>query len=209
MIKRDYRKLIQKNREHCINCALVKEFCICGHVPSIESDIIFILLSHTNELKKRTNTGILIEKSMTSTLVIEWQRKEPSKELLDIINMEKEVYFLYTETNETNEIVTLDASEEKIDAVCSKKYIIILDGTWQEAKKIYNRSEYLKDLKRISITPENLSEYQLRRKKNEQHLCTAEAAIITLKKFGEDKNSDILKDYFEKFQVNYKYSQSN
>lgn len=229
MIKREYKKLIQKNRDHCENCALVKEFCICEFVPSIKSDIKFILLTHSNELKKRTNTGILIEKSMKNTKIIEWIRKEPSKELLEIINSDKEVYLLYPETDSENAseevdeckpsreiksnlnqdkiISELEDRESKNDN--KKKYIIILDGTWQEAQKMFNRSEYLKDVKRLSLTPDRLSEYKLRRKKDENHLCTAEAAIITLMMFGEEDNSDKLKSYFEKFQTNYKYSQSN
>jgi len=229
MIKREYKKLIQKDRDHCENCALVKEFCICEFVPKIESDIKYILLTHSNELKKRTNTGILIEQSMKNTKIIEWIRKEPSKKLLDIINSDKDVYLLYPEADsenaseEVNEckfsreiksninqdkfISELDDQKSENDN--KEKYIIILDGTWQEAQKMFNRSDYLKRVKRLSLTPDSLSEYKLRRKKDENHLCTVEAAIITLMMFDEEDNSNKLKNYFEKFQTNYKYSQSN
>ncbi|MGB3368491.1 MAG: tRNA-uridine aminocarboxypropyltransferase [Acidaminobacteraceae bacterium] len=217
MIKREYKKLIQKNRDHCDSCTLVKEFCICNFVPIIDSDVKFILLTHSNELKKRTNTGILIEKSMENTSIIEWIRKEPSKELLDIINSELQVYILYPETDFVNtskeeSIVSnsLDRLDNKESENTNKeKYIIILDGTWQEAQKMYNRSEYLKSIKRISLNPDSFSDYKLRRKKDDNHLCTVEAAIITLQMFDEEDNSDKLKIYFEKFQTNYKYSQSN
>ena len=228
MIKREYSKLIQKDREHCEGCALVKEFCICELKKNLESKVNFILLTHSNELKKRTNTGVIIERNMKSTRVIEWMRKEPSKELLDIINSELDVYLLYPDIEEfqdktfenlPNKDKEILSDKELLETSCIKiaddlsqgneKYIIILDGTWQEAQKMFNRSEYLKNIKRLSLTPENLSEYKLRRKKDENHLCTVEAAIITLMKFGENENSDSLKSYFELFQTNYKYSQSN
>lgn len=228
MINREYKKPIQKNREHCDLCALVKEFCICSSTPHIESNIQFILLTHANELKKRNNTGLLIESSMPNTLVIEWKRKEEDKKLLDIISSE-DVYLLYPEASESSEssfnnrekeeslINKSNAEARKLNNIAPKSnklydkktYIVILDGTWQEAQKIYNRSDYLKNIEKISLSPDNLSQYALRRKKNQEHLCTVEAAALCLNIFGEKENSQRLMDYFLKFQENYKYSQSN
>lgn len=220
--KRDYKKLIQKNRDHCDTCALVKEFCICEHTPNITSNLNFILLTHSNELKKRNNTGILIEKSMPTTRLIEWMRKEPSQDLLRLIAEEDELYLLYPEMDEDKNADMASSKESNSKThnlnteIYSQNleknksiYIIILDGTWQEAQKIYNRSDYLKGIKRLSLSPDSLSEYKLRRKKDEKHLCTVEAAIICLDMFDEGDNSKTLKEYFEIFQKNYAYSQSH
>jgi DTW domain-containing protein YfiP len=61
---------------------------------------------------------------------------------------------------------------------------IIIDGTWQEAQKIYNKSPYLQTLPRLKIAGAKKSIYSLRRNQKESGLCTAECAAEVLKVSG-------------------------
>lgn len=201
---RKFGKPIIKGEKHCNKCGLLEDLCICDYDIKISSNIRFILLTHENEFAKRTNTGRLIENAFENTCVIKWSRVEPSRELLRIISEEKYVYLLYPESDEEKSRecrIDVDSDLNKSDHMIN---IIIIDGTWQESVKIYNRSSYLQNIKRISLDNVTASEYKLRRKKALHQLCTVEAAIEVLKKFDESSNASILSEYFKKFQDNYK-----
>lgn len=78
------------------------------------------------------------------------------------------------------------------------KYII-LDGTWQEARKIVNRSPYLQDLPKVMLNSSAPSRYTLRRNQKEQGLCTAECVIELLKINQEYELADELDLAFTQF----------
>ncbi|ARD21763.1 tRNA-uridine aminocarboxypropyltransferase [Shewanella japonica] len=75
-------------------------------------------------------------------------------------------------------------NQDKFDA------LILIDATWQEARKIYNRSDYLKALQKISISSQHESIYQLRRNQVEGGLCTAECAAHILLASGEPQKAE-------------------
>jgi tRNA-uridine aminocarboxypropyltransferase len=131
------------------------------------------LLTHSRELNKATNTGSLVARVMGNDCrIIVWDRVVPDRELLNRIENES-VVLLYP--SEEAELLADDMSFDNC---------IIIDGTWQEAQKIYNKSPYLKKLKKIKIENEKKSVYTLRRNQKEMGLCTAECAIEILNASG-------------------------
>lgn len=128
------------------------------------------LLTHPREVNKKTNTGVLVSETLAENChVFIWERANPNLDLLTRIEHESVALLYPSEDSETVE------NHEPFDSV------IILDGTWQEAQKMYNRSAYLKPLRKIKITPEQPSVYSLRRNQKASGLCTAECAIEILK----------------------------
>ena len=76
------------------------------------------------------------------------------------------------------------------------QYYIIIDGTWQEAQKMYNRSPYLHDLPRVKIQSDTPSAYHLRRNQRPGCLCTVECAIEVIRATGFDDYADDLQSRF-------------
>ena len=117
------------------------------------------LLTHQRERFKKTNTGSLVVDALgEKAQVVIWDRVAPDPELLRAID-EGSVALLYPAAN------SLLVSE----AMDYENYIII-DGTWQEAQKIYNRSPYLKGLPTVKIAVDRPSAYHLRRNQ-ERGVC--------------------------------------
>lgn len=198
---RTFKKEIIKGADHCQKCGLISNNCICNFGINLNTKLRFILLTHENEFERRTNTGRLLEYAIKDTLVVKWSRVEPSEKLLYIIENEV-AYLLYPENDEekSKEPFLLKCA----DTIEGKLNIILIDGTWQESVKIYNRSSYLHNIKKISLENPSGSEYKLRRKKESYQLCTAEAAVEVLKIFNEESNAKLLLDYFNEFQKKYK-----
>jgi len=146
-----------------------------------------ILLTHSREVSKKTNTGQLVQQLIPHTQTIIWQRTQPDKKLLQLINTGKTA-LVYPSDEEVNSAVNYDF----------ENYILI-DGTWQEARKIYNRSPYLQNLTRLSLTNHSQSKYTLRRNQLEDGLCTAECAIELLLAKGKNELANELQSSFSRF----------
>jgi len=126
------------------------------------------LLTHERELLRLSNTGVLAQ-SVAPEIVerIIWARNTPDPALLSAINNENTVLLYPVD----------DADNAPIE---SFENIILLDATWQEARKMFNKSPYLKNLPRAHIKPRQVSQYQLRRNQPEGGLCTAECVVEIL-----------------------------
>src|SRR5690606_19977244 len=80
---------------------------------------------------------------------------------------------------------------------------ILLDATWTEARKMFRKSPYLDGLPVLSLQPEQLSRYQLRRSTRAEHLCTAEVAALCLELAGDASAATALGGYFDLFTEHY------
>lgn len=126
------------------------------------------LLTHERELLRPSNTGGLA-KNVAPEIVerIIWARNTPDPALLSAINNENTVLLYPVDDADTAPIESFEN-------------IILLDATWQEARKMFNKSPYLKNLPRAHIKPRQISQYQLRRNQPEGGLCTAECVVEIL-----------------------------
>ena len=158
------------------------------------------LLTHERELHKKSNTGQLVLDVLGDQAeVIVWKRKEPDLRLVHLLES-GQAAMLYPdlgskqrEGGEQREGAGLDkehgqsnaADPTETLAVADCQDFVILDSTWQEARKMYNKSAYLKQAKKISLRVYAPSKYQLRRNQIEGGLSTAECVIALLKMQGD------------------------
>jgi DTW domain-containing protein YfiP len=80
---------------------------------------------------------------------------------------------------------------------------VLLDATWPEARKMFRKSPYLDHLPVLSLQPEQLSRYRLRRSKREDHFCTSEVAALCMELAGESHAAQTLEAYLDVFTTHY------
>jgi len=149
-----------------------------------------ILLTHSREFAKPTNTGRLVAQALAERCwVIPWQRVSPDAELLSLIEQGRVALIYPCE----NSAPLGEALPEGVD------HWLLIDGTWQEAKKIYNRSPYLQQLPSFTLPLDAPSRYFLRRNQTEQGLCTAECSELLLKLLGDKPGAAAVASYFDEF----------
>lgn len=132
----------------------------------------FYLLTHEQELERETRSSIpAIEMLADSCHTTVWKRTEPDPLIASGLSATDTV--LVYPADEGQPVASLD---------CVRNFVL-LDGTWQEARKIYNRSPYLRRFPILTIRAEASSVYRLRRNQKDGGLCTAEtiAEILKLK----------------------------
>ena len=183
----------------CIRCGFEPENCFCYAIPELTFQHRFCLLTHSNEFSKSSNTGKLIKAMFPDTLVVDWSRTAPSKQLLELIQSECwQAYLLMPE-----EFAIYQENVESLEAAPAKKLFILLDATWQQARKMYRKSSYLHSLPLMSLDDIPVSRYTLRRNQQDGHLCTAEVAAEILKAeamYGESRDLHrVVSDFCEHY----------
>jgi len=157
------------------------------------------LLTHERELHRATNTGSLAI-GYTNEIVerIVWARVSPNKNLIRLIE-NNEAILLYS-SGETSPAEPPAMSLE-LPSVTIEEYenIIIIDSTWQEAKKIFNHSPYLKKAPKFTLKTKSDSLYKLRANQPKGGLCTIECIIEVLRMKGNNKMALDLSLKFEQF----------
>ena len=94
------------------------------------------LLTHEREIDRATNTGsIAIKHSNDIVERILWQRLNPNKDILKLID-NNEALLLYSKGD-------TDTAQSMVH---DYENIIIIDSTWQESQKIVNKSHYLEKM---------------------------------------------------------------
>ncbi|MCF8780007.1 DTW domain-containing protein [Vibrio sp. IRLE0018] len=197
----------------CNYCHVAQQHCICGYQPDIESNIACMLIVSDNEVFKPSNTGRLIADTIKETYVYQWNRTEPDSDMLRLLasnEYQPVVVFPADYVDDPKRLLEdLPGLARSQATEANRKWLFIfIDGSWREARKIFRRSDFLASLPVLSIHPEALSAYLMRRSDNEQHLSTVEVASLVLKQAGETQASRCLQSWFEVFRESYLLTKS-
>lgn len=125
------------------------------------------LLTHSEELKKLSGTGKIVKNILRDKCeILVWDRTKPNEQISEL--SPSNTILVYQHQNDTQQY-----NEEEFQRI---ENAIIIDGTWQQAKKIYNHSPYLKKFCHYEISGLQ-SNYKKRRNQKVGGLSTAEVAI--------------------------------
>jgi DTW domain-containing protein YfiP len=146
------------------------------------------LLTHFKEFPKRSNTGrVVLDVLGGSVEQVRWDRMSPPARLVEEIEAGG-VALVYP-----------GPADESNGCLSDISHIILIDATWHEARKIYQRSPYLQKARRVSLKPAGKSRYNLRKNQKEACLCTAECVIEILRSQGNNDAADRLEECFLAF----------
>ncbi|WP_211263048.1 tRNA-uridine aminocarboxypropyltransferase [Vibrio hepatarius] len=192
----------------CQYCQVSQTHCICQHQPDIESDVAVMLLVSENEVFKPSNTGRLILDTVKEGYVYQWNRTEPDPQMLDLLEDERYQPIVVFPEDYVEDPARLIDEAPRSFCNGKKPLLIFLDGSWREARRIFRKSPYLDRLPVLSISPQVVSNYVMRRSDNEQHLATAEVASLVLRELDEHLVANTLALWFEAFKESYLLSKS-
>ncbi len=186
--------------ERCAGCRLVPSHCICALRPKVPTQAGMCLLMADIEPLKPSNTGWLIADVVADTFAFGWARTEVAPELLALLNDPQwQPYVVFPREFADDARVVHDVTH----VVNKRPLFILLDGTWDEARKMFRKSPHLQNFPVLSLQPEQLSRYKLRRAQSEAHLCTAEVGSLCLDLANDSQAATALNAYFEVFTEQY------
>lgn len=142
------------------------------------------LLTHERELNRASNTGAIALNQYPNLVErVIWERLSPNNTLTTLIE-NNTALLLYSATEPAlvhGQCTELAAAEIESPPIYNYDNFIIIDSTWQEARKIFNRSPYLQTAARTTIQTKSGSAYTLRRNQINGGLCTIECVIEVLR----------------------------
>lgn len=184
----------------CPGCRLRPNYCMCAWRPRVQTDSAMCLVMFDTEPLKPSNTGWLIAETVPDTWAFGWSRIEVDPALLALLDDPQwQPYVVFP-----SEFVAPERVVQSVEPQPGRRPLfILLDATWTEARKMFRKSPYLERFPVLSLTPEQLSRYRLRRSKRDDHLCTAEVAALCLGLAGDQRAADALDAYLDVFSERY------
>lgn len=188
----------------CERCRVSAAYCMCAWQPKVAANSAVCLLMYDAEPLKPTNTGWLIADVVADTFAFSWSRTEVDENILALLaDPQWQPYLVFPEEYVPAERVVHTVPHIELKAAGKRPLFVVLDGTWTEARKMFRKSAYLEHLPVLSLQPEDISRYRLRRSTREEHLCTAEVTALCLQLADDTDAALALEQWFARFSRHY------
>ena len=201
----------------CPHCGKPRPLCICDSVTPIENRISILILQHPQEQDRALGTARLTARHFQDAVVkvgLSWPSL--SKALGRPVHDPSRWAVLYlgsakvSEFDTEAEIVAVNRAGEMEQGqraiLRDIEGIVLLDGTWSQAKALWWRNAWMLKCQRVILGPRQPSRYgHLRREPRRDGLSTIEAAGLVLGAL--EKRPDIaatLNASFERMLARYR-----
>jgi DTW domain-containing protein len=198
----------------CPRCYKPAALCVCEGITPIDNRITVLVLQHPQEQDVELGTARLTAlhfKNAVFKIGLSW----PSlgKALGRNVDPKKwAVLYLGSAKTEGSqrEIVVLNRkgtpAEDQDTALKDLEGVVLLDGTWSQAKALWWRNAWMLKTRRIALNPRRPSRYgKLRREPRRDSVSTLEAAALLLSRLeNKPEIETALTDSFEKLLTRYR-----
>ena len=205
----------------CPRCLKPAPLCICDSITPIENHVSLLILQHPQEQDRALGTARLTALHFKNAVVrigLSWPSL--SKALGRPVHDPTRWAVLYlgsakvADLETDRDIVAINRKGEIEDnqraILRDIEGIVLLDGTWSQAKALWWRNAWMLKCQRVILGPVRPSRYgQLRREPRRDGLSTLEAAAMLLASL--EKRPDIaetLHASFERMLAKYREAQS-
>ena len=155
----------------CYQCFKPQVACICGSIERVANQTGIIILQHPRERFHAIGTARI------ARLALENVRVEPCSQWADSSAIRAQLpprtALLYP-TVDARDLATLPPEEQP-------RHLVILDGTWFHAKKIYDGHHWLHALPHVRLAPSEPSRYRIRPEPRKSYVATIEAIVYALR----------------------------
>ena len=192
----------------CGGCRLIASHCICDLRPVAGPTRAGVcLIMGDIEALKPSNTGWLVADLVADTHAFGWSRTAVDPALMALLaDPQWQPYVVFPGEFVAPGRVVLDRLPSPGEAgaeLARRPLFVLLDGTWSEARKMFRKSPYLDALPVLSLHPEHVSTYRLRRSAHDHHFCTSEVAALCLQLAGEEHTARLLAAWLGVFGAHY------
>jgi len=200
----------------CPHCRKPAPLCICGGLLEIDHRIEVLILQHPQEQDRTLGTARLAALQLKKAVLrigLSWPSlakalgrpvADPSRWAVLYLGSAK-----VADLDTANEVVAISRkgqAEEGQRAIFQGiEGIVLLDGTWSQAKALWWRNAWMLKCQRVVLGPKRPSRYgKLRREPRRDGLSTIEAAAMLLSKLeGRQDIAESLNDSFERMLARY------
>ncbi len=173
--------LAKEPRAVCLRCRRPERVCYCRFLPRLETKTHVVLLQHPRERDVPIGTAHMANLCLPNSELlvgVDWDHDLALSRWLG--DAARPAVLLYP--GEGARDVTTDPPEGPVT-------LVVVDGTWSQAKKLVKTNACLRSLPRYAFTPPSPSEYRIRREPHEDYVSTIEALMHVLGALEADGTS--------------------
>jgi DTW domain-containing protein len=174
-------------RPVCAGCSRPSVVCICASIRRIATQTRVVILQHPRESDVAINTARLVE------LQLERAERHIAVKLSEVPALRARL------TDTAAPPILLYPGPDALDLADAPPSgpvtLVVLDGTWWQAKKLFQQNPELATLPRYSLSPSAPSRYRIRREPALHCISTIEAigeALALLEPAGFDREAWLL-----------------
>ncbi|MBN8969526.1 MAG: DTW domain-containing protein [Rhizobiales bacterium] len=205
----------------CAKCGKPEPLCVCDSVTPIDNRIELLILQHPQEQDRLLGTARLTALSLTNaTLKIGLSWPSLSKILGRSVDPSRwAVLYLGSakveDLDTDRDVVAIDRKgqieEGQRHILGDIEGVILLDGTWSQAKALWWRNAWMLKCRRVILGPASASRYgKLRREPRRDGLSTIEAAAMLLARLEHRPEIETaLNGTFERMLAKYRQTQAS
>ena len=196
------------SRAICQQCQRPNKACICAFAIKIDNDIDVLVLQHPTEVKQSKGTVNLLSQSLLSCQVIVGETFDKCEILIQHLKHYGDKIVLLYPSEQAFEVsfssLSITQNNRQIESKKSKsseiKCVIILDGTWKKAYRMFMLNPCLQEIKHI-VLPQGIdSLYQIRKTTKVHALSSLEACCHALARLeNKPEKYQVLLNNFVKF----------
>ena len=181
----------------CTACGKPLPLCVCAAITPFENRIFVLILRHPQELDRELGTARLAERQLQNSALKTGLSWPNMAKLLGHPADPKRWGVLYLGTAKAAQplprqpltVLTQkgNVAEDQAERLAGLEGIIVLDGTWQQAKALWWRNAWLLKCQRLVLQPPARSLYgKLRKEPRRESVSTIEAIAYTLATLDND-----------------------
>jgi DTW domain-containing protein YfiP len=158
-------------RPVCYRCFKPRVTCICALIKTVANRTGIIILQHPRERTHAIGTARIARLGLAKVRLLPfspWADGEPIRSQIP-----EDSALLYPAPG-AGDLAGLPVAQRP-------RNLVIIDGTWFHAKKIYEAHLWLSDLPCVSLTPSEPSRYRIRREPRSRYVATLEAIVSALR----------------------------
>ncbi|KXF81392.1 tRNA-uridine aminocarboxypropyltransferase [Enterovibrio coralii] len=178
----------KKASRYCEQCGKAKKACICSLITQIDSDIPVVVLQHPSEVNQPIGTARILSLSLPHCTLIVGEDFTDNDSLNALLNNGDVDFALLYPADTATPISSWSSPAKKA------RGIILLDGTWRKAFKMYQLSSNLQALPCVMLDEGAMGNYRIRKSPKEGGLSTVEAGFHALSALSgnEDKYQPLI-----------------
>ena len=158
-------------RQRCYACYRPTDQCFCNSIPNVANQTDVLILQHQRERTHPFNTARIVNKALDRCELLFDRNESFARRQLPI--------------HEGAALLYPGKEAKLIDDLPQKqkpKQLVILDGTWDQAKTLFRDLPQLQTLPQFKLAPATPGQYRIRREPTSTSLSTLEATVQSLQK---------------------------
>jgi len=162
---------VRVHRVRCYRCFKAATTCICASIARVANATGVVILQHPRERFHAIGTVRFARLGLSNVRVLPCVPGVDASALRS--ELPESTALLYPSEG-SHDLATLPVDQHP-------RHLLVLDGTWTHARKLYGTQRWLHALPHVRLTPAEPSRYRLRREPRPDYVATLEAIVAALR----------------------------